>query len=372
MPLRQGMNSGGKFAAICADKRLVMVLGSGGVGKTTTSIAIACMAARQGKRVALLSIDPAKRLASALGIPLGSDLHPVIVPELRLTGSLHATMLDQKAVFDQLVAKFAVSPKVAQAIYANRLYQAASTNLGGPLEYLALAKLAIIDDSKQFDLIVVDTPPDTQALDFLQRPNLLNGFVENKVIGWMLKPFLVARKFGLNKLLSVGEKLMGSIAAVTGVQALEALAEFLVLIQDVIDGFQGSGQKVVTMLKRPDTALILVGAPTPASLRSLKSMANEVLEMGYGMTGILVNRLLPKSIVRTIAEQTSLENSAMPTALLQILSKRHEAEQKMIKFLRQHLESIASAVAIYENPEMLEDMQSVRGLSAYIASLESI
>lgn len=359
-----------------ADLRVIMILGSGGVGKTSTSIALACAAARRGKKVALLSIDPAKRLASALGISLGSDLKAVVAPDLLgLTGSLDAAMLDQKAVFDSLVAKYAGSQKVADKIYANRLYQAASTSLAGPLEYLALAKLALVDESQKYDLIVVDTPPDTHALDFLQRPNLLNGFVENKVMNWMLKPFLVAKRFGLTKLMSVGERLMGSIAAVTGVQALEALAEFLVLIQEVIGGFHGSGQRVVQMLKRKDTAIFLVGVPSSASFRSLSSMSKDLLKMDYGVSGVIINRLLPAAVSAQLVPGTPSDfkgPASDESGLIEMLLRRKKSEGALLKKLADLFLTGPTKTPLFQVEELSGDLQTIAGLLEFVQKIENV
>ena len=152
------------FAKLLKERRVFVLLGAGGVGKTSCSIGLAVAAARRGLRVGLLSIDPAKRLADALGIPLGHQLQEISLgPGLPLHGSLKAAMLDQKAVFDAMVRRHAPDAATAAKILDNKLYKAASGKLSGSLEYMALAKLQDMVEDPSYDVIILDTPPDTHA-----------------------------------------------------------------------------------------------------------------------------------------------------------------------------------------------------------------
>jgi len=282
------------LATVIDSHRVLVLLGAGGVGKTTSSIIVALAAATRGKRVALLSIDPAKRLATALGIPLSNELAPLqMTADFQGAGTVHAAMLDQKAVFDQVVDRHTPSPQLAAKIKANTVYQSASTNLGGPLEYMALAKLMDLARDPQFDLVVLDTPPDTHALDFLARPNMLGSFMDTHVMNWLIKPFTLASRLGIGKLFSASERLMGGVARVSGFEPLKQFAEFLVLMQDVIEGLHKSGEKTVELLKRPDTGFILVSVPTPSAMRSITNLASQLVKMSYKPCALLINRCLP-------------------------------------------------------------------------------
>lgn len=310
-------------------KRVVILLGAGGVGKTTSSVAVALQAALQGRRVALLSIDPAQRLAAALGIELSGDLRPIDLTGhgVPAKGALDAAMLDQKAVFDGMVRRHAPNPGIAARILAHPVYQAASTKLIGPLEYMALAKLQDLAEDSRYDLIVLDTPPDTHALDFLARPNVLGGFFENKVMQWLVKPFMVAGKFGIGKLFSVGERLMGGVAKVMGVTALHSLADFMVLIQEVIEGFNASGDKIVRLLRRPETAFVLVTVPNRTSGRSARNIARQLKDLGYGLEALLLNRCVPAVVAADLGAVAATPAGA---ALARRLESQRQVEAELV------------------------------------------
>lgn len=284
-----------------SSKKIIVMLGAGGVGKTTSSIAVALAAAQQGKRVALLSIDPARRLADALGIKLSNKMNAIDFgqsPSANFKGTLHAAMLDQKAVFDQMVANYAPTPKVAQRILRDPLYKAASTNLAGPLEYMALARLRELAEDPAYDLVVLDTPPDTHALDFLARPNVLSGFMDNGVLKWLIKPFVTASRFGLGRMIGFGEKLIGGVASLTGVKALRDFGEFLILMQEVIDGFHHAGERVLGYLKLPSTAFVLVTVPTTSSTRAAAFLAKTLATMEFNLHAIVFNRCLSPMVAK--------------------------------------------------------------------------
>lgn len=295
---------------ILKKSRVIVTVGSGGVGKTTSSIAMALIGARLGKRVGLLSIDPAKRLADALGIKLGSELSRVQL-KADIKGTLDAAMLDQKAVFDEMVRRFAPSASVAEKIFKNSIYKEVSTNLGGPLEYMALAKLESMLRSGSYDLIVVDTPPDSHALDFLARPNILSGFIESGVMSWMIKPFHLAQKLGAGAIFKAGGKIMSGISSITGMKMLKLLAEFLVLMEEVIIGFNRVGREVSQTLKAESTGFVLVSAPYNNAVRSAAHLLQELKANNYPLLALVMNRNLPFALQSSIQQY---QGSASPVA----------------------------------------------------------
>lgn len=311
-------------------QRVIVMIGSGGVGKTTSAIAIATLAAKHGKKVALLSIDPAKRLAAALGIPLGHELAQVRFPaDADIKGSVHAAMLDQKAVFDGMVRKHAPSPHIADRILRDPLYVAASTNLSGPLEYMALARLQELADSPLWDLVVLDTPPDSHALDFLARPNVLSGFLENKVISKLLKPVVMAGKFGFGGIAVISERMLGGVTSLTGFSALRKFGEFVLLMQEVIEGFHASGERVLEILRRPSSSFVIVTVPTKAATRSAQNLGDELATLGYALDGVIFNRCLPAGVLAALQDDDS--------AAYAVLQTRRAGEARSIKLLSDHL-----------------------------------
>ena len=350
-------------------RKTIILLGSGGVGKTSCSLGVAILAARKGKKVGLLSIDPAKRLASAMGISLGSNLKTIdFGSHLEMKGSLDAAMLDQKAVFDDMVKKHAPSPETAQKILEHPLYIAASTKLAGPSEYMALAKLQEMIESKEFDLIVLDTPPDTHALDFLSRPNILSGFMENKVMNWLIKPFHVARKMGVNKLLTVGERLMGGLTRVTGIQALSVMTEFLVLMQQVIEGFHKSGEKLLETLHSKETGFVLVTSCHNAALRSAKNLAEQLVAYGYALDGVIFNKCMPlnltgKSSSYLEEDQTGVNEQpnfhCLIETLHQVYKREKDAAQYYVGLLNKQYDLSPFAIKVPERLHSLHSLEEI-------------
>lgn len=328
------------FERMILNSRILVTIGSGGVGKTTSSIAMALLGAKLGKKVGILSIDPAKRLADALGIPLGSELVRVKLAR-DIPGTLEAAMLDQKAVFDEMVRRFAPSPSVAQKIFDNSIYKEVSSNLGGPLEYMALAKLESMLKQGQYDLIVLDTPPDTHALDFLARPNILSGFIENGVMSWMIKPFHLAQKLGAGAIFKAGGKIMSGISSVTGIKMLRLLAEFLVLMEDVIIGFNRVGREVALALKQTSTGFVLVSAPTNNAVRSASHLMRELKAQNYPLLTIVLNRNMPFALQDAAQEWADRpEPEPALRSGFSIISKRHGYAASLARDLKAEAQTL--------------------------------
>jgi len=358
--------------------RVIICLGSGGVGKTTSSVTLALIGAKLGKKVGLLSIDPAKRLADALGISLGSELKKVEFGDHhKLPGEVYAAMLDQKAVFDEMVDRFSRTSEVKQRIYENSIYKQVSTNLGGPLEYMALAKLQKMTDDPSFDLIVLDTPPDTHALDFLMRPNVLSGFMEKGVINWLIKPFLLAQKLGAAKLLRVGGKMMSGISAITGINMLKMLSEFLVLMEDVIKGFNIAGEKVSRILREDTTNFVLVAAPHNAAVRSAENLLNELGANHYRLGGLLINRCFPRQMSESIEDwkKHSKELDPYEPGFNMLDAQRSSALaliDKLKKLKDQRFGAGVPTILVEERKQMIHSVEHILSFAAAVAGSEHI
>lgn len=337
--------------------KVTILLGPGGVGKTSTSIGLAIRAAHAGKKVGLLSIDPARRLADALGLnSQGFSLSEIDLQQGQ--GSLHISMLDQKQIFDHMVYQYAPSRKTADAIIENKLYEIVAYQLAGTLEYMALAKLQDMIDSESFDIIILDTPPDTNALHFLDKPNILAEFYDNKVMNWLIKPFHFASKFGLSKLLSKGENLMGGIAKVTGTHALSLLSEFIMLMQHVIDGFHKAAEEMSQVLKDPSTAFLLITVPEREAVQGSIALGQNLRKLGYPLSGMIVNRMMHPNWGKMLQD---LPHANTPE-ILQIYKSKYDNQQQLLQELESFIQKEnpnPTWVKIYEHQRELHSIKAM-------------
>ena len=248
---------------LVAGRRIVICAGSGGVGKTTTAAALAMGAAAAGQKVAVVTIDPARRLATALGLEELGNEPSLIDPErfsahgIEMRGELWALMLDAKRTFDELIEHLAPDARTRDDVLANRIYQQLSSAVAGSQEFTAIAKLYELDASGDFDLIVLDTPPSRNALDFLDAPQRLTGFFQGRAV----KVFLRPAGFG-GRLIGRGTGVVfGLLRRVTGVDLLEDLSVFFRAMGGMIDGFVARAERVGALLADPGTTFLLVTSP---------------------------------------------------------------------------------------------------------------
>jgi anion-transporting ArsA/GET3 family ATPase len=276
-----------------AGKRIVICLGAGGVGKTTTAAALALGFAAEGRKVAVVTIDPARRLASSLGLERLSSEPQLIDAALledsgiEVRGELWAMVLDAKRTFDEIVGTLAPDEDARDEILANPVYGELSTAVAGSHELSAIAKLHELYEEHDFDLIVLDTPPSRNALDFLSAPTRLLGFLEGRALQVFLAPGgLTARLFGR------GTALVFSIfARVTGVDMLAELSSFFRSLSGVIDGFGERTRAVAALLRDPQTCFLIVTSPEPEPAREALFMAAQLAEAGMPAPDLIVNRI---------------------------------------------------------------------------------
>ncbi len=281
--------------SLIGDRRVVICSGAGGVGKTTISAAVALAAARAGRRAVVLTIDPARRLADALGLPtLPSE--PEAVPRQLLDavgvppgGSLHALMLDPKATFDALVRKLN-QPADAERILQNRMYQNVSELLAGMQEYAAEEKLHQLAADDRFDMVVVDTPPTRNALDFLEAPNKLSRFMDERVLKWFAPQ--EKKRFGI--LQRTGRIVGGVLAKVFGEGFTAELGGFLSAIGGMTATFRAHAEEVRLLLASSQATFVLVTAPEAAALDDALYFRDKLTELGLPFSGYVVNRLHPQ------------------------------------------------------------------------------
>jgi anion-transporting ArsA/GET3 family ATPase len=278
---------------LLAGKRVCVCGGSGGVGKTTTSAAVALGMAAEGAKVAVVTIDPAKRLANALGLEELAN-EPRRVARRRLNGAgiemrgeLWAMMLDPQRTFDELIDRVAADPERAAEIKANRVYRELSTAVSGSQEFTAVAKLYELDRDGDFDLLVLDTPPSRNALDFLDAPGRLTSFLEGRALKAFIRPTGVGmRLFGRG-----AAPLLAGLRKVTGVDLIGDLSTFFGLLGDMTEDFSARARQVEQMLRAPTTAFVLVTSAQQAAIDEAIWFRRTLEESGLPFAGVIVNRV---------------------------------------------------------------------------------
>ena len=298
---------GSTLRARLAGKRVLVCVGAGGVGKTTTSAALALGLAMRGQRVAVVTIDPAKRLASALGLAELSGEPRRIAPEMfieqgvEIEGELWAMMLDAKRTFDEIVERLAPDERARNEILSNPVYKELSTAVAGSHELSAIAKLYELHEEHDFDVIVLDTPPSRNALDFLSAPTRLLGFLEGRALQVFLAPGgLSARLFGRGTAL-----VFAIFARVTGVDMLGDLSRFFRSLSGVIDGFGARTRGVAALLRAPQTGFLIVTSPEPEPAREAIFVAERLAEAGMNPGQLIVNRVHEASLGGRSVEEVS-------------------------------------------------------------------
>lgn len=282
------------IAELLEGKRVCICAGSGGVGKTTTSAAIAAGMAARGHKVAVLTIDPAKRLADSLGLPeLGNterQVDPALFADAGVDtngGELWAMMLDAKATFDEVVRKHAPDAETRDRILSNRIYQQLSAALAGSQEYMAMEKLFEIWTEDRYDLLVLDTPPSRNALDFLDAPKRLTQFIEGRALQVFMRPTgLATRVFGRG-----AGVMFGVLRRITGVDLLQDLAEFFQAFSGMVGGFRERARRVNELLADPQTSFLVVCGPQGEPIDEAVYFHRKLVEAKLPFGGVIVNKV---------------------------------------------------------------------------------
>jgi anion-transporting ArsA/GET3 family ATPase len=316
------------LADVLEDKEICICAGSGGVGKTTTSAAIATGMAAQGLKVCVLTIDPAKRLADSLGLKeLGNEARRVD-PKLfekqgvEIKGELWAMMLDAKATFDELVARQAPDEESRDRVLENRIYQQISSALAGSQEYMAMEKLFELHTEGRFDLLVLDTPPSRNALDFLDAPKRLTQFIEGKSLRMFMKPTGLAAKVA-GRGASVA---LGIFKRIVGFDLLADLAEFFNAFSGMVDGFQARAKRVNKLLADPGTCFLVVTGPQGEPIEEAVYFHRKLVEAKLPFGGVIVNK------VHYPAEELSGDVEDLPAALAEKLGDEDLAKRVTANF----------------------------------------
>jgi anion-transporting ArsA/GET3 family ATPase len=357
-------------AELLEGKRVCICAGSGGVGKTTSSAAIATGMAARGKKVAVLTIDPAKRLADSLGLPeLGNEerqVDPKLFAEAGIDlqgGELWAMMLDSKATFDELVRRHAPDEETRDRILANRIYQQLSAALAGSQEYMAMEKLFELYAEDRYDLLVLDTPPTPSALDFLEAPRRLMQFIEGRALQVFMRP----TGFGM-KVFGRGTSVVFSVLRrVTGVEVIEDLSEFFQAFSGMVGGFRERAKRVNELLANPETTFLVVCGPQGEPISEAVYFHRRLVEAKLPFGGVIVNKVHYESELPDAGDQLadeledSLGDADLATRVLQnFLDYRALAvrDQRNIERLTREMR----ARAVIQVPYLDEEVHDLSGL----------
>jgi len=362
--------------------RVVICAGSGGVGKTTTAAAIAMGMAARGLTVAVVTIDPAQRLATALGLDeLGSEPHR-IAPErfadagLPLDGELWAMTLDPKRTFDELIARLAPDDATREQILANRVYRELSDAIAGSQEFTAVAKLHELAQDGSWDLLVLDTPPSRNALDFLDAPDRLTAFFEGRALQTLLRGGgaglrLIGRGTGL---------VLGVLKRVTGAELLSDLSDFFRLLGGLLGGFRERAEQVEALLRAPGTTFLLVTSPEREPIEEAIYFQRRLSEARMALCGAIVNRVHREALAPTVEEADLADlpdRLATDAGLSPALAKRvaaafadeHALARRDATNVARLAERLGAGVPLLQVPLLDGDVHDVDGLVRLHAEL---
>jgi anion-transporting ArsA/GET3 family ATPase len=303
---------------VLLERRILVCVGSGGVGKTTTAATLALAAARRGKRTLVLTIDPARRLANSLGLAsLGHQVQEVDRALVRRgapngNGELYAMMLDQKQAFDEVVGKHAKDPAAVKRILANPVYAQISGSLAGAQEYAAMAKLHDFDQSGIYDLIVVDTPPTAHALDFLDAPRKLSEAIDSPAIEWFRK----LQGQGGSRWSLIGKSgafMLKRLAKFVGSKFIDDLGVFFTEFNDILGGFKQRAEETFALLRQPRVGFLLVASPEPMAVREALAFHERLLTAGMPFVGFVVNKVHPSRPIAVDVRRLETALAARPS-----------------------------------------------------------
>ncbi len=355
--------------ALLADPavRIIVCCGSGGVGKTTTSAALGLRAAESGRKVVVLTIDPARRLAQSMGLSeLDNRPRAVVGVDTSRGGRLDAMMLDMKRTFDDVVESHA-SPEKSQQILDNPFYQALSSSFAGTQEYMAMEKLgqlhAEAQQSGRWDLIVVDTPPSRSALDFLDAPDRLASFLDGRLIKLLLMPTR-----GPARLLSAGVNVVtNAISKVLGGQMLRDVQTFVAAIDSLFGGFRARADKTYQILKNPQTAFLVVASPDTDALREAAFFVERLDADGMPLSGLVLNRVTTAaasgiSAQAALAAAEKLDDEHVLTSALLRLQAERLARISRERGLRRRFAAAHPTVATATVAALASDVHDLESL----------
>jgi len=362
--------------------QVLVCCGAGGVGKTTLSAALAVRLALEGRRVAVLTIDPARRLADSLGLHALGDQPQRIRLDTDCDageGCLHALVLDVKATFDRLVRRSATTSAAADRILDNRYYRFAATRLTGTQEYMAMERLQELVESELYDAVVLDTPPTRHALDFLTAPDRLARFLDRRVLRVLALPRTVQ---GMQRLQQNNGMVVSVLDRLVGSSTIREIAEFVSFLEELTDTIAPRVQAVRDQLQ--SARFYLVTTPVPAAQLEALEFLQELQDRQLPFHGYLVNRCSPRP---TTAEPPTLPaqleapadlDPAAWRAVLDAIARSHEHYGRLARYDDASLTQLRRAAGpdaqLWTIPTLAEDatdLSALERLGRYLPGLDS-
>jgi anion-transporting ArsA/GET3 family ATPase len=367
-----------------AKTKLVVCVGSGGVGKTTTAAAIGLRGALKGRKAIVLTIDPAKRLANSLGLDaMGGEPTRIDLSALPdAGGELWAMMLDSRGTFDALIANVSPSPEARDRILKNHIYRNMADAFAGSQDYMATEKLYDLASAGRWDLVVLDTPPVKNALDFLESPGKVVTFLDERILSWFLAPYERKNVWGGRLLAGTSAFMFKLLGYVFGKEFLDDLAEFLQDFRGLYDGFRHRHQSVMSMMRASDTSFVTVCAPTESSIDVARFFQIELAKRDLPRAGVVVNQVhrcdaadddANAALGAAVARLSTDLPAATGATLLARLGRAHvrlralvEAEHALAGSLR----AAAKGGGFYQEVPRIEgevhDLTSLRAVGEYL------
>lgn len=361
------------------NSKVILVCGSGGVGKTTISASMAVAFASMYKTV-VLTIDPAKRLATSLGLNELSDKPTQIsFKEGRKNISFDAMMLDTKSTFDRLVEQYAPNDEIKSKILSNKLYQHMSNMMAGTQEYMAMERLYEIEQTGEYELIIVDTPPMQNALDFIEAPQKMINMISNSMLHMLINPSFKLGKAGFKILGKGSQKILKVFDRITGFAFLQDLSEMLMSFQDLLEGFEKRASEIKALLAKPTTLFFAVGTTQKNSILEIESFQKYLEKNNYKLQKVILNRthcsdiLSPKNLkeaelqlTNSLGEKNSKILLNNYSSFLPLMKRDSQIVSSLSKVLRQ--ENILTIPLFLSD---IHSIESLKTLSKKLAALES-
>ncbi len=344
--------------------KTTIVLGTGGVGKTTLSSAIALDLAHKGNRVLVMTLDPARRLANSMGLTALSDEPTMVFSAGQSGGILWALMPDTQRVFDRLVAQYAPSPKTYKRIMNNKFYETISTSLSGSHEYLAVEKLYNLIQSEQFDHIVLDTPPSSNVMAFLNAPQRMIDFCDDRYFKFFLLPYQMMGRSGQSLFKKGSDFAIRLLQKLTGVELLLDLSEFFFNFKDMYQGIRQRASAIHALLHDAQTNFVFVCGPSrdqlETSLRFIKSLKNE---------GIVPRHVIVNKVHKEVEEFASGPDAQRPEAIYQYYLGLYQLHRQNIARFARDLPPTCLSIEV---PSLLDEVNSLEGLAALGPFINSV